>query len=62
MKREIQFYNFASWLEEASRLGYEVEEGGDDKLHAHLDGEDRGVWNPNYGGAGYGWFHEQTED
>ena len=44
------------WLQTARRLGYEVENDGGNKLIAHIDGEERGCWDPNYGGAGCGWF------
>ena len=46
----------AEWLQTAQRLGYDVEDSGDDKLIAHTDGAERGCWDPNYGGAGFGWF------
>ncbi len=44
------------WQSTAQRLGYAVENDGGNKLIAHLDGDERGCWDPNYGGAGFGWF------
>lgn len=53
-----QFHRFTDWKAEAERLGYEIDNSGDGKLRAHLDGVEKGTWDPNYGGAGYGWFED----
>lgn len=48
------------WLRDAERKGYLVEPSGDDKLIAHQDGIEKGVWDPRYGGFGMGIFFEST--
>jgi len=60
--RDSTMYNRKEeWLAVAQERGYEVEEGGDNKLYAHVDGHERGYWDPRYGGFGTGIFHGLKE-
>lgn len=51
-----QYHNYREWEAEATRRGGVIEPSGDGKLAAHIDGYQFGVWDPKYGGAGYGYF------
>lgn len=52
-----QFHRYTDWRKHAERQGYTCEHGGDGKIIAHENGEEKGVWDPRYGGSGHGWFH-----
>ena len=51
----FQTFDKSEWEAEAKSLGYETEPA-DGKLIAHLDGDEKGMWDPKYGGSGFGWF------
>jgi hypothetical protein len=51
-------HSLEDWTATAVRLGYDIENGGDHKLIAHVDGVEHGCWDPNYGGCGHGWFYK----
>lgn len=52
------FNHYEDWKEEAERRGLQIENNGSgNKLIAHQDGDEKGEWQSNYGGAGFGWFY-----
>lgn len=57
-ENDKKFNHKDQWEAHAKSKGYEIEPDGSGKLIAHLDGEDMGVWDPKYGGSGFGWFHK----
>ncbi len=51
------FDKFEEWKAIALRMGATIENNGGDRLVAHIDGEELGEWNPEYGGVGVGYFY-----
>lgn len=52
-----QFHRYTDWRRYAERQGYTCEHSGDGKIIAHdANGDDKGIWDPKYGGSGFGWF------
>ena len=49
----MNYNRYEEWLCDATNLGYEIENGGDNKMIAHNDGDEKGWWDPNYN-AGFG--------
>ena len=49
----MTYNNYKDWKEAAIARGYTIENDGDNKLIAHIDGVEYGWWNPNYN-AGFG--------
>ena len=47
---------FAEWKDEVTRRGFTIDNNGAGKLIAHVDGDEKGIWDPIYGGCGFGWF------
>lgn len=54
---KAQFHRYKDWESYAKQSGWEIEGDGGGKLVAHLDGEEKGLWDPKYGGSGFGWFY-----
>lgn len=52
-----QYSNFKDWKEVAERQGYIIEQEGN-KFIAHSEGVERGIYDHNYGGSGFGWFED----
>ena len=50
----MNYNTFEEWTAAAKRKGLVIENGGDGKLIAHDDGDEKGWWDPKYGGAGFG--------
>jgi hypothetical protein len=43
------------WLRRSA--GFSIEPDGSGKIVAHVDGAEKGIWDPAYGGSGFGWFN-----
>ena len=51
-------YNtYKEWEADAIACGYSIDGGGDGKIIAHINGDEKGIFDPNYGGFGTGWFY-----
>ena len=49
----MNYNRYEEWAKAAHDRGYTIENGGDNKMIAHVDGDEMGWWNPNYN-AGFG--------
>ena len=49
----MNYNRYEDWKEDAERMGLSIENGGDNKMIAHDDGDEKGWWDPNYC-AGFG--------
>ena len=44
----MTYNRYYDWLKEATARGYSIENGGDNKMIAHIDGVEYGWYDPNY--------------
>lgn len=50
----MNFNHYTEWKEEAERRGYTIETSGDNKIIAHINGDEKGWFDPVYAGSGFG--------
>lgn len=54
----MQTNDIEEWKRWTESMGYTVQNGGDNKLYAvDKDVYERGRWDPNYAGSGFGWVY-----